>query len=162
MKWMKAIIVGLIASSIMTIITMLGVNVLGFAPFNLPPAQAFLDKIGFNAQPLPLILHFGYGALWSIVLVFITQIKPNARKGVLLSFGLWLIFMLIYSPIIGWGVFGFGEARQLPEKDPLHLTNAWKFIGITLVLHIIYGVVVGWLNNLWLSNSQDQEEEDQA
>jgi hypothetical protein len=55
--------------------------------------------------------------------------------------------MIVYSPVIEWGFFGFGGGADLPAK--LQLGVAPKYIIATLVLHLIYGTVIGWGNARW-------------
>lgn len=101
MKWIKAGIVGLAGSLIMFLLMMLGIHGSGMAPFNIPPSAAFLNKLGLALGPLPLIVHFGYGAFWSLLLIYLFDYKTNIKKGLGISLAAWLIMMLIYSPIIG-------------------------------------------------------------
>jgi hypothetical protein len=59
--------------------------------------------------------------------------------------------MVVYSPLIGWGLFGFGGAgHQLAPSDPLYLGSPVKYVMATLVLHLIYGSIIGWLNPAWI------------
>ncbi|MDZ7690153.1 MAG: hypothetical protein U5K69_03180 [Balneolaceae bacterium] len=148
--WTKAGIVGLVGSLIMFLFMMLGIHGTGIAPFNIPPSAAFLTKLGLAAGPLPLIVHFGYGAFWSILLVYLFKNKTDLGRGIGLALAAWLIMMLIYSPIIGWGVFGFGTAHTLAPSDPLYLEAGPKYLIMTLALHLIFGAVIGWLNPKWI------------
>jgi hypothetical protein len=70
----------------------------GIAPFNLHPAAAFLEYFGLNIGPLALLVHFAYGALWSLVFVGLFQEKATLAKGNLLALVLWLVMMIGYSP----------------------------------------------------------------
>jgi hypothetical protein len=72
---------------------------------------------------------------------------------------LWLIFMLIYSPIIGWGFFGAGgSGHQLPPDNPLYIGSAGKFVILTLLLHAVYGIIVGWLDRVWIDWSEEERQ----
>jgi hypothetical protein len=151
MKWLKAALVGALGSLVMFAIMMMGIHGTGIAPFNLPPSAAFLEQIGLNVGPLPLLAHFGYGATWSVVLVAVAGTDTDVGAGLLLAVGLWLGMMLIYSPIIGWGLFGFGGAgHSLAPTDPLYLGSPVKYLVATLVLHVIYGSIIGGLNPAWI------------
>jgi len=44
-------------------------------------------------------------------------LSANIAKGLGLAGVLWLIMMLVYSPIIGWGVFGFGGPGHALASD---------------------------------------------
>ena len=58
------------------------------------------------------------------------QADSATKRGVLFGVILWLLFMLVIMPAAGAGLFGF-EVSQLA---PL----------VLLVLHLAYGVVLGW------------------
>jgi len=156
MKWIKAVVVGALGCLIMFALMMVGLHGIDIAPFNLPPSAAFLERLGLNAGPLPLVVHFGYGATWSVVLVAWSGADTNVRRGLLLATALWLFMMLVYSPIIGWGVFGFGGAGYEPGNI-LHLGSPVKYIVSTLVLHLLYGWIIGGLNPAWISFTQSRQ-----
>ena len=151
MKWFKAALVGALGSLVMFGLMMLGIHGTGVAPFNLPPSAAFLEQLGLNVGPLPLLVHFGYGATWSMVLIGLYGADTDLRAGLTLATALWLFMMLIYSPVIGWGVFGVGGAGQSLAPDAaLYLGSPVKYIGATLLLHLIYGAIIGGLNPIWI------------
>jgi len=151
MKWIKAIIVGALASPVMFILLMLGIHVLGIAPFNQPPSAAFVQTLGLPTQPLAPIVHFAYGIFWSVVLVAVMRHQTSVLSGLILSVLLWLIFMGVYAPIIGWGVFGIGgPGHDLPADDPMWVGSPVKLIVIGLLAHLIYGALIGWLNRVWI------------
>ena len=112
----KATVSGLTASLAMFIVMFIGIHVTGIAPFNVPPSAAFLETLGLNVGPVPLLVHFGYGAFWSVVLVGIVGSSANLKNGIGLAVGLWLVMMLALSPLIGWGVFG--QSPSVPTGRP--------------------------------------------
>ncbi len=151
MKWFKSAVVGALGSLVMFSLMAVGIHGTGIAPFNIPPSAALLQQLGLNVGPLPLIVHFGYGATWSLVLVAWFGADTNVRRGLLLATGLWLFMMLVYSPIIGWGVFGFGgSGHSLAADHQLYLGSPIKYLVATIVLHLIYGWIIGGLNPLWI------------
>lgn len=151
MQWFKAGIIGLIGSLIIFGIMLLGIKVTSMAPFNMPPSAAFLKSLGFPVQPLALIVHFVYGAIWAIVLWALFGARTNLWSGLGLAVIVqWLLLMqLVYSPIIGWGMFGL-QAGVLPADAPLALNSTMKYLAMTLVLHIVYGALNGWLIPKWI------------
>lgn len=158
MKWLKAAIVGALGSLVMFIILMITIEVIGVAPINQPPSAAFLQVLGLIVLPLPLIVHFLYGMFWSIILVALSKTNGTIMQGLGLSILLWLGLMVIFSPIIGWGFFGFGgDNHTLEPDDPLYIGNSIKFVVMTLVVHLIYGLIIGWLNPLWIKAESGQE-----
>lgn len=149
MKWLKSILVGLVASLVIYLIMMLGINGTGFAPFNIPPSEAFLQVFDINNGPLPLIVHFGYGTFWSVMLLAAYGDEVNIKKGIVLATILWLFLMIVYSPLIGWGFFGFGDASSLDPSAPLYLEEGPKFLIGSYIIHLIYGAIIGLGNKFW-------------
>lgn len=157
MKWIKSAAIGALGSLVMFLLMMFAIHGAGIAPFNLPPSAAFLEQLGLNVGPLPLLVHFGYGATWSMLLVALYGTDTNVRRGVYLAVALWLFMMVVYSPIIGWGVFGFGgSGHTLATDHPLHLGAPVKYLVATLVLHLIYGSIIGGLNPVWIQSESRQ------
>lgn len=151
---LKAGVTGLIGSLAMFILIQIALTS-GMAPFNVPPSAAMLIKLGLPAKPLALIVHFLYGAFWSIVLVWIYKENTGVKQGLLVSFILWLIMMLVMSPIIGWGFFGFGGNEFAPDHK-LHLAAGPKYPIATLIIHVVYGIVIGGVNKAWSIKNQQE------
>ncbi|HYX06627.1 MAG TPA: hypothetical protein VE912_07825 [Bacteroidales bacterium] len=141
------------ASLAMFLFIYLGINITGLAPFNIPPSSAFLHNLGISGRGYALLLHFCYGILWSYVFVFTFEEDVSITKALLLSVILWLFMMLVYSPLIGWGIFGMGYAHHLAASHPLYLDNALAYIMVTLGLHLIYGSALGYIHSRWLGVS---------
>lgn len=148
-KYSKAILTGLGGALVMFIFIALGTFASDFAPYNVPPSKAFLMQLGLGAQPVPIIVHFLYGALGSVVVVAFFGTKINWRHGMSFALLMWLIMMLVYSPIIGWGVFGLQPEVGLSEE--LMLGSGTKYILSTLVLHVLYGLAIGFGNEYWIN-----------
>lgn len=142
---------GFLASLVMFLFIYLGINVTGMAPFNVPPSYAFLYNLGVEQSGYALLLHFCYGIFWAYVLVYTFEDDISVAKGLTLSVVLWLFMMFVYSPLIGWGFFGFGYAQNLAVDHPLYLESSFSYILITLLLHLIYGWVLGYLSSRWLA-----------
>lgn len=139
----------------MFMLMLLGIHGLGIAPFNIPPSAAFLTSMGINISPLPLLVHFGYGAFWSAILIGLAKSNTNIKTGLMLSIFLWLIMMVIYSPVMGWGFFGFGSTEAAPTAK-MYLEDGPKYMLSTLILHLLYGITVGWLNRVWTLRSENE------
>ncbi len=155
MKWLKAALVGAFGSLVMFAIMFVGIHVTGIAPFNQPPSAAFLTQMGWNVGPLPLLVHFGYGTFWSVALWAWKKDAVSTSTGVGVALGLWAMMMIVLSPLIGWGVFGASAgAQSLTTDHPLYLGSSVKYVGLTLVLHLIYGSIIGAGNAVWTAGSE--------
>lgn len=158
MKWIKSIFSGATASLAMFIIMFIGINITGFAPFNITPSAAFLYNLGVDSMKLGLLLHFLYGSFWSVVFVYAFGADITLKKGLYLALFLWLFMMLVYSPIIGWGIFGMGYAGMMDPAHPLYLDSTLKYLFFTLVLHLLYGFIMGGMNK-WLIKQEFKPKE---
>lgn len=155
MAWIKAGAVGALGSLIIFIAMVVGIEVTGVAPFNLPPSAAFLKALGIPPQPLAVVAHFVYGIAWAVILYALFESRTDLVRGLAMAVIVqWLVLMqLVYSPIIGWGVFG-SAAGSLPADAPLALDSAGKYIVLTLLLHVVYGALNGWLIPRWIGRAQ--------
>jgi len=142
---------GFAASLVMFLIIYLGTTISGIAPFNIPPSAAFLFNLGIESSGFALLLHFSYGIFWSFVLVYSFEEDVTIGKTLVLSIILWLFMMMVYSPLIGWGIFGFGYAHHLSPDHPFYLKDSFSYIVITLFVHLAYGLILGYGNNRWLN-----------
>ncbi len=155
MAWLKAGAVGALGSLIIFIVMFLGIQVTGAAPFNLPPSAAFLKALGVPPQPLAVIAHFVYGIAWAVILYALFESRTDLWRGLGMAVIVqWLVLMqLVYSPIIGWGVFGANAGALAPDA-PLALNSMPKYLVMTLVLHIVYGALNGWLIPRWVGHGR--------
>jgi hypothetical protein len=159
MKWLKAGVVGALGSLVMFLIITLTLQT-GLAPFNTPPSAAFLAKLNIPAQPLGLVVHFLYGIVWSVILVALFRERTHIGNGLGLAAVLWLIMMVVYSPIIGWGFFGVGgSGHELAADHPLWIGSPVKYIVASALLHVVYGLIIGWLNPVWIRFRAPESEE---
>lgn len=124
-------------------------SLLGLMPTNIHPAAAFLYNLGVESPPLYKILHFSYGTLWAFVFIYVFAEDVSLKRALQLAGILWLFMMLVYSPIIGWGFFGFGNARLLNAEHPLYLRSTAGFMLLTFTVHIAYGACLG-VSTQWL------------
>lgn len=145
MKWVKTILIGILATFAMDVSMKILMNTLGLMPTNIHPAAAFLYNLGIQSNYFSLILHYCYGILWTLVFVYAFEFNFSVKKAVILSLVLWIFMMTVYSPVIGWGFFGVGNARLLDNSHPLFVSSTIEFIALTLSIHICYGLTLGIL-----------------
>ena len=125
---------GVLATVVMSI-PMLIATATGVAPMPEPIPKALVGLVFGDALPLPAhmalaaVSHLTYGGIWALILAAVTR-PVTIWKGLGLGIFLWLLMQVIVLPLIGWGAFGTAVTPAIA-------------VG-TLVLHLIYGVVVGW------------------
>ncbi|MDZ7720551.1 MAG: hypothetical protein U5K72_17175 [Balneolaceae bacterium] len=146
MKWSKVIISGILATFSMDVAMNGAMYFLEMNPTNIHPAAAFLYNLGVEQSQLATLLHYCYGTLWSVVFVYTFEEDVSEKRGIQLAGVLWLFMMLVYSPIIGWGFFGMGNAKLLTAEHPLYLTSTGEYLFMTLLVHLVYGTVLGFLS----------------
>lgn len=154
----KSGIVGLIASLVMFILMQI-ILATDFAPFNTAPSHAFLNTLGIDSKAVAIILHFLYGIFWSILIVPFYGDDLNFGRCISLSIILWIILMIVLSPVMGWGFFGGGENTLLKPEHRMYIEPGIKYPLITLFVHLVYGSVLGWLNPTWAIRHIEPEEE---
>ncbi|MDR8394348.1 DUF1440 domain-containing protein [Aliifodinibius sp. S!AR15-10] len=130
----KGTLYGLLGTLLMSIIMLIGMGS-GLSPIPEPIPAAIAKGILGNAPP-PVIMgfailsHFGYGAVWGVVLFNWIKEDGTIWHGLGWGLMLWLIMELIVLPLLGWGVFGSAITPKIAVA--------------TLVLHLIYGGTLGW------------------
>jgi len=81
------------------------------------------------------LVHFGIGTIaWGLLFAWLDPRLPGntyVLRGVVLGSGAWLLMMIVMMPMAGAGFFGLGLGIMAPI--------------MTLVLHVIFGAVLGWV-----------------
>jgi len=126
---------GVVATIGMSIPMVIG-TAAGVAPMPEPIPKATVTMVLGKGLPMPLIMvlaagsHLAYGGIWAALLIQVTD-RITIWKGLGLGVFLWFLMQVVVLPLIGWGLFG---AAITP-----------KIAAATLILHLIYGALVGWL-----------------
>ena len=129
----RGFLYGLLGTLGMTIIMLLG-TAMKLSPMPAPIPVALAHKVMGNL-PKPVLMisgmlaHFVYGGLAGAVFVKLAKSK-NVWYGFAWGVILWLGMQLIFLPFLGWGVFGSSITPKIAVA--------------TLVLHLIYGGILGW------------------
>lgn len=134
-------IAGLVAALVMFIPMMILTKGLGVAPFEMPPSAALLYSQGMPPMPGGPVLHFLYGIFWAVLFFAYFKHPYTLKQAFGLSLVMWLIMQLIMAPLIGWGLFG-SDAGHL-DGNALALGPTPKYLMVTIVFHLIYGLVLG-------------------
>ncbi|MCH4564398.1 hypothetical protein MKP05_14905 [Halomonas sp. EGI 63088] len=131
-SWPRAIGIGLIVS-LLTALVMGALMGLGVSPFPQPPSLAFAETILARSLPLPvgLLFHTVYVTFWCVVFVrFFPQ--RNIKTALGLAAALWLVILVIFFPVVGWGIAGLGIGPRL--------------IPASLLPHLLFGILLWGLD----------------
>jgi hypothetical protein len=126
---------GVVGTFGMSILMMTG-TLTGMSPMPKPIPLAIINKTLGEDKPKPLrmglalLSHFAYGGFWGIVFAYVVE-DPSIWKGLILGTALWLIMQVVVLPFLDWGMFG--------KKVTMKIAMA------TLILHLVYGGIVGWM-----------------
>lgn len=128
-NWLKGMVAGFAATVVLSAL-MLMKTMMGLMP-ELNVIKMISDMLG--APPaIGWVMHFTIGAvLWGTLFAWLDPSLPGEShwfKGVLFAVGAWLI-MIVMMPMAGAGFFGAHLGMMAPV--------------MTLVLHLIYGFVLG-------------------
>jgi len=148
MNLIKAAIVGALASLLMLGVFLGGLYGMGLHPLAKSPVATLSETFGFELGLMPLLIHFAYGMFWSMVLVTISGAQTNLLKGMVCGVSLWLVMILVYWATVEQGVFGGEDVAPEADEDPI--PGGMAYLGLTFVAHLVYGVVIGWINPRWI------------
>lgn len=143
--WPRALGVGVINAVLLSAV-MVPVNLAGVSPMPEPPSLAFAETLLGMSLPLPvgLLFHVAYVTLWSVL--FVAVAYPNLAFGRALALGLalWLVALVIFFPVIGWGVLGLGVSPALIVASLVpHLLFAVFLWGVARMMIPVTGSVTG-------------------
>ena len=133
--WLKGMVAGFIATVVLSVL-MLMKQQMGLVP-QLNPIEDIVhvaDHLTGMTLPLPFawIGHFVLGTVaWGIIYAALQASLPGAPvvKGLIFGALAWLAMMIIFEPLAGDGLFALSLGPQATV--------------VTLVLHLIYGAVLG-------------------
>jgi uncharacterized membrane protein YagU involved in acid resistance len=153
-KLVSALVAGLIATSIVTLLAFVG-PVLGPSPIDLVSILASL-VLGLAGQPfiLALTVHLIAGSvIFPVLYVFLAYpflAGPPWLRGLTWGVALWMLVQLVLLPMAGVGVFSFRAPRPL-------LTA-----GSSLLTHVLYGLILGAVARPSLARAVEEESETQS
>lgn len=125
---------GVVATIAMSILMLLAV-VSRLSPMPQPIPKAVVAQLFGSGIPTPLLmglaigLHLGYGGLFGALLASIAR-PVTIGRGATLGISLWLLMQVTFLPFLGWGLFGTAITPRIAVA--------------TLVLHPVYGGILGW------------------
>ncbi|WP_159587659.1 hypothetical protein [Chelativorans xinjiangense] len=119
---LRAIGIGLLVS-IVTAAVMLALAAAGLPPFPKPPSLAFAETVLRRTLPLPvgLLFHTVYVTFWSVIFVRHFS-RRDAWTALALAAVLWLVILVVFFPVMGWGFAGVSVSpRLIPASFVPHL-----------------------------------------
>ena len=129
----KGMLAGLAATIVLSAM-MVAKSMMGLMP-KLDVIQMLSNMLGApNDPPVGWIAHFVIGVVVYGIAIALIDTKPGANqiaRGVMLGVVGWLIMMVVLMPMAGAGLFGMSLGPMAAVA--------------TLVLHLIFGFVLGWV-----------------
>lgn len=123
-SWLRAVGIGIaVTVAVATAIVMLVLTFAGASPFPKPPSLAFAETLLRRPLPLPvgLLFHTAYVTFWSVIFVRYFP-RRNIKTALTLAGVLWLAILLVFFPIVGWGLTGLNVSpRLIPASFVPHL-----------------------------------------
>ena len=125
----KALGIGVATALILSAI-MLPAFKFGIAPMPKQPSLAFAETLFGAPLPLPvgLLFHVAYVTFWSVVYIALFRDRLNFLNALWVGLFLWVVILVVFFPLIGWGFFG--------------LAISPKLIPGSLVPHLLFAVVL--------------------
>ncbi|HSS66726.1 MAG TPA: hypothetical protein VLS27_20015 [Gammaproteobacteria bacterium] len=110
----KALGVGIVNSLLLSAV-MVPVFKLGISPMPKPPSLAFAESVFGRALPLPvgLLFHVAYATGWTVVFVVLFRDRLSFLRALGLALMLWIIALVIFFPVNGWGFLGLAVSPKL-------------------------------------------------
>jgi hypothetical protein len=149
---MKHITKSLIAAFVATIVLsllMIMKKIMGVVPEMNPIADLVVimqNLSGLSIMPVfGWLLHFFIGTIaWGSVYALLYKILPggNIIKGIIVGLSAWVLMMFTVTPMAGHGLFGLETSKVIPV--------------MSMMLHIIYGAVLGFVYSKLAKSSADE------
>ena len=112
--WLKAIGIGL-ATAILLSAIMVPMSKLGISPMPKPLGLAFAETVSGTTLPLPigLLFHLLYVAAWCVLFIALFRHKATFVRALALGLLLWIVVLLVFFPVVGWGFLGLSIGPKL-------------------------------------------------
>ena len=135
-NWRKGMIAGLVGTIVLSALMLMKTR-MGMMP-ELNPIKMISEMLGASTLAAGWVMHFMIGTvLWGTLFAWLDPRIPGEGhwlKGIWFAIGAWLLMMIVMLPMAGAGLFGINLGMMAPV--------------MTLIMHIIYGVVLGGVYGL--------------
>lgn len=141
-EWGKTLAVG-IGVAILTGAVMFAGMKTGISPLPKPLGLAFAETLFGTTLPLPvgLLFHAAWVTFFSAVYVVLFRDALTFMRAFWLAFALWVLVLVFFFPIVGWGFLG------------LFVTP--KLIIASAVPHLLFGIFLWGLCRLSFSQRRE-------
>lgn len=130
----KAVGVGIASAILLSVIAIAGMTS-GVSPMPKPLGLAFAQVLlGDVPLPVGLLFHVVYVTFWTVVYVALFRTSLTFLNALGLGLVLWVVVLVVFFPIVGWGFFGLQVGPQL-------------IVG-SLIPHILFAVFIWGLSRL--------------
>jgi hypothetical protein len=133
---MRGIASGFVATIVLSSI-MLMKQAMGLVP-QLDPVGMITQMSGAQSTIVGWVVHFFIGTIfWGVLYAWLDPFLPGSHwfRGATFATGAWLLMMITMMPMSGAGFFGLHMGKMAPIA--------------TLVLHWVYGAVLGGVYGAW-------------
>ena len=112
--WLRGIAAGLL-TGILAAVVMIALKKNGFSPVPMPLGLAFADTLLHKHLPLPvgLAFHLAYVTFWGTAFVLFAHPRFTPGRIAALSLALYLFALMVFVPIVGWGLFGAAAGPRI-------------------------------------------------
>ena len=107
----------------------------GISPMPRPLGLAFAQTLlGQVPLPVGLLFHVVYVTFWSVAYIVLFRDRLTLLNALGLGLALWVLVLLVFFPIVGWGFLGLGVSPTL--------------IPASLVPHLLFALFLWALSRL--------------
>lgn len=112
--WLKTLGIGVAVAILTAAIMAVGLRT-GVSPLPRPLGLAFAETILGTKLPLPvgILFHTAWVVFFTAVYVVLFRDALTFTKALGLAIALWVLVLVFFFPLVGWGFFGLGVGPQL-------------------------------------------------
>lgn len=113
-EWWKAVGIGVATAAILAVVNVIALRTQA-SPLPEPLGLAFAETVFQRNLPLPvgLLFHLGWVTFFSVVYVVLWRNALTLHNAIILALALWLVVLVIFFPVVGWGFFGLAVSPML-------------------------------------------------
>ena len=143
---LKAVGIGIVTALLLSAV-MVPAFKFGISPMTKPPSLAFAETLFGRDLPIPvgLLFHVAYVTFWAVAYVMVFRNRLTFLNALWLGLGLWVVILVVFFPIVGWGFLGLAVSPKL--------------IPASLVPHVLFAVFLWGLCRAGFKKKTQSEED---